>query len=242
MPARQVHIPFRKVQQLGAQPSFLIWKGFSRHRKAYLIVEQRFVTYCIDRKDVHELDIREMTKEQLAEESLIDLAYAILEEKKSPIAFLELLKEIQNLNGLPEEAIQDRLVQFYTDMNIDGRFLVNQENGWGLREWYKVETIEEETAPTVKSRKRKSKASADEEEEDLIIDEDDLVFEEDFDEFVDEEVEDDEEEEEDLDFAEEEIDSIDDVDGEIDDDLIEEEDGFIIDEDDDEENEEDEEK
>ncbi|WP_199677340.1 DNA-directed RNA polymerase subunit delta [Lysinibacillus yapensis] len=185
------------------------------------------------------MNIREMTKEQLAEESLIDLAYAILEEKKSPIAFLDLLKEIQNLNGLPEEEIQDRLVQFYTDMNIDGRFLLNQENAWGLREWYKIETIEEETAPTVKSRKRKSKAAVDDEEEDLIVDEDDLVFEEDFDEFVDEEEVDDEEE--DLDFVEEEIDAIDDVDADIDDEIIEEEDeGFIIDEEEDEEADEDE--
>ena len=28
--------------------------------------------------------------------------------------------------------LKSRLVQFYTDMNIDGRFLLNQENGWGL--------------------------------------------------------------------------------------------------------------
>ncbi|WP_176400099.1 DNA-directed RNA polymerase subunit delta [Ureibacillus sinduriensis] len=182
------------------------------------------------------MDIREMTKEQLTEESLIDLAYAILEEKKTAIGFQELLKEIQNLNGFSDAEIQDRLVQFYTDMNIDGRFLLNHENGWGLREWYKVETIEEETAPTVKARKRKSKATADD-EEDLIVDEDDLVFEEDFEEFVDEEVED--EDEEDLDFVEEEIDSIDEVDADIDDDLIEEEDGFIIDDDETEEEEED---
>lgn len=185
----------------------------------------------MNRKDVHGLDIREMTKEQLAEESLIDLAYAILEESKTPIVFADLLKAIQNLNGLSDEEIQNRLVQFYTDMNIDGRFLLNHENAWGLREWYKVETIEEETAPTVKARKRKSKAVIDEEEEDLIVDEDDLVFEEDFEEFVDDEV--DEDEEEDLDFVEEEIDSIDevDVDADIDDEIIDEEDGFIIDDD-----------
>ena len=183
---------------------------------------------------MRELDIREMTKDQLIEESLIDLAYAILEEKKSPFLFADLLKAIQNLNGFSDEAIQEKLVQFYTDMNTDGRFLLNHENGWGLREWYKVETIEEETAPTVKARKRKSKAAIDE-EDDLIVDEDDLVFEEDFDEFVDEEeIED---EEDDIDFIEEEIDVIDsvdvEVDSDIDDDLIEEEDGFIIDEEDD---------
>ncbi|SOB89916.1 DNA-directed RNA polymerase subunit delta [Ureibacillus xyleni] len=182
------------------------------------------------------MNIRELTKEQLAEESLIDLAYAVLEERKSPIAFHDLLKEIQTLNGLSDDEIQARLVQFYTDMNIDGRFLLNHENGWGLREWYKVETIEEETAPTVKARKRKSKA-VDDEDEELIVDEDDLVFEEDFEEFVDvEEIDelDDEEEEEDLDFVEEEIDDIDDVDADIDDEIIDDEEGFIIEDDDEE--------
>ena len=55
---------------------------------------------------MHDLNFREMTKEQLAEESLIDLAYAILEERKSPIAFNDLLKEIQILNGLSDEEIK----------------------------------------------------------------------------------------------------------------------------------------
>lgn len=176
------------------------------------------------------MNIRELTKEQLAEESLIDLAYATLEERKAPIAFLDLLKEVQTLNGLTDEEIKERLVQFYTDMNIDGRFLLNQENTWGLREWYKVETIEEETAPTVKTRKRKSKAKA-EDEEDELVDEDDLVFEEDLEEFVEEDAEDDEDEE-DVEFVDEELDidsKIDEVD--VDDEIIDEDDGFIIEDD-----------
>ena len=97
-----------------------------------------------------------MTNEQLAEESLIDLAYAILEERKQQL-HLKTYKEIQALNGISDADLKARLLQFYTDLNIDGRFLLNHENGWGLREWYKVETIEEETAPTVKARKKKQK-------------------------------------------------------------------------------------
>lgn len=187
------------------------------------------------RKDVHDLNFREMTKEQLAEESLIDLAYAILEERKSAILFNDLVKEIQSLNGLSDEEMKSRLVQFYTDMNIDGRFLLNHESGWGLREWYKVETIEEETAPTVKARKKKSKAIIDDEDEIIDLDEDDIVFDEDFDEFVDDEEEIDEDDDA-LDFVEEEIE---DLDAEIDEELIpEEEDGFILEEEEEEEEEE----
>ena len=178
------------------------------------------------------MNFREMTKEQLAEESLIDLAYAILEERKSAILFNDLVKEIQSLNGLSDEEMKSRLVQFYTDMNIDGRFLLNHESGWGLREWYKVETIEEETAPTVKARKKKSKAVIDDEDEIIDLDEEDIVFDEDFDEFVDDE-DDIDEDDDALDFVEEEIE---DLDAEIDEELIpEEEDDFILEEEDEEE-------
>ena len=183
-------------------------------------------------KDVHDLNFREMTQEQLREESLIDLAYAILEDRKAAINFNDLLKEIQSYNGMTDEELKSRLVQFYTDLNVEGRFLLNQDNGWGLREWYKVETIEEETAPTVKNRKKK-KAVVDEDDEDLIdLDEEDVVFEEDFDEFVDEEEEEEEEDEvvEDLELL---TDDIEDLDTEIEEDLIDDEDEFDLDEDED---------
>lgn len=189
-----------------------------------------------ERKDVHELNFREMTKEQLAEESLIDLAFAILEEKKAAIPFEELVKLIQGLNGLSDEEMKSRLVQFYTDMNVDGRFLLENEKGWGLREWYKVEQIEEETAPSVKIRKKKSKAAVEDEELEELEDEieEDLGFEEDFEEDFDEFVEEDEDEEEvedldDIEFDEEEV--IDDIEEDLDEELIDEEDEFELEED-----------
>lgn len=181
---------------------------------------------------MHDLNFREMTKEQLAEESFIDLAYAILDDKKSSVSFNDLVKEIQTLCELTDEEMKARLVQFYTDLNVDGRFLLNNESGWGLRTWYKVETIEEETAPTVKTRKKKAKAVADDEELDLIdLEEEELEFEEDFDEFVEEDEEDviDEEDEDatDLDFVAEEIEDLDD---DIEEDIIVEDEEFDLEE------------
>lgn len=192
---------------------------------------------------MHDLNFRGMTTEQLQEESLIDLAYAILEDSKSAITLPDLLKQIQALNGMTDEQIKGRLVQFYTDLNVEGRFLLNQENGWGLREWYKVETIEEETAPTVKARKKKKAAATDDDELFEELDEEELDFEDEIDEFIDDEdededddkiilpsfdeVEEDEEDVELVDFVEEEIDEIDE---EIDEDLIDDEDDFVEDE------------
>ncbi len=170
---------------------------------------------------MHELNFREMTKEQLAEESLINLAYAILTEKRASVSFNDLLTIIKELVGYSDEDIKSRLLQFYTDMNVDGRFLFNQETGWGLREWFKVEQIEEETAPSVKTHKKKSKATLDEDDElEEDLEEDDIDFDEDYEEFVEEDEEIDEEKE-DIDFDDEE--DIEDIEDEIDEDFIEEE-------------------
>lgn len=176
-----------------------------------------------NRKDVHDLNFREMTTAQLQEESLIDIGFAILEDKKNSMTLTELFDEIQNLNGFTDEEMAARKPQFYTDMNIDGRFLAIAENQWGLREWYPVEQIEEETAPTVKVRKKKAKAVDDLDDLD-DLDEDEIIFEEEFDEFTEDDDDDDDDEEDDvaIDFVEEEIDEVD---------VIEED---LIDEDDDE--------
>ncbi|MFJ5766042.1 DNA-directed RNA polymerase subunit delta [Lysinibacillus sp. NPDC093210] len=173
------------------------------------------------------MNFREMTKEQLAEESLINLAYAILTEKRASVSFNDLLTIIKELVGYSDEEIKSRLLQFYTDMNVDGRFLFNQETGWGLREWFKVEQIEEETAPSVKTHKKKSKATLDDDDLEEDLEEDEIDFDEDYEEFVEEEEEEEEEdidgEKEDIDFDEEDIEDIED---EIDEDFIEDEEEF----------------
>ncbi|MEB2279966.1 DNA-directed RNA polymerase subunit delta [Lysinibacillus xylanilyticus] len=177
------------------------------------------------------MNFREMTKEQLTEESLINLAYAILNEKRASVSFNDLLTIIQELVGYSDEEIKARLLQFYTDINVDGRFLFNQETGWGLREWYKVEQIEEETAPSVKTHKKKSKAAVEDEDDlDEDLEEEDIDFDEDYEEFVEDEEDLDEEDDakEDIDFDEEDLE---DIDEEIDEDFTDEDEGEFEEED-----------
>lgn len=187
------------------------------------------------------MKIRELSKEELIEESFVDLTYAMLEETHETKTYAELVEEIEKLLNLSKEDMKERLVQFYTDLNIDGRFLILGENRWGLREWYPVEQIEEESAPTVKARKKKAKVSDDEGFDDLddLALEDELEF-EDFGEDDDDDDDDDEVikspvEVEVLDF------DADDDDEEDVDVLVEDLDGNIIDEEDDDEDDDDEE-
>ena len=183
------------------------------------------------------MKLRELSREELIEESFVDLTYALLAETHETKTYPEIVEEIEKLLDLSKEDMKARLVQFYTDMNIDGRFLILGENRWGLREWYPVEQIEEESAPTVKARKKKAKVADDEEFEDMDLEmEDELDF-DDFDE--DEEDEDvtpklgDEVGVIDFDAQADEDEDEEDVDV-----LVEDIDGNIIDEDDEDEDDE----
>lgn len=185
------------------------------------------------------MKLRELSREELIEESFVDLTYALLAETHETKTYPEIVEEIEKLLELSKEDMKARLVQFYTDMNIDGRFLILGENRWGLREWYPVEQIEEESAPTVKARKKKAKVADDEEFEDMDLEMEDEL---DFDDF-DEDDEDEDvtpklgEEVEVIDFDAETDEDEDEEDVDV---LVEDIDGNIID-DEDEEDEEDEE-
>ena len=190
------------------------------------------------------MKLRELSRDELIEESFVDLTYAMLEETHETKTYAELVTEIENLLGLSKEDMKARLVQFYTDMNIDGRFLILGENRWGLREWYPVEQIEEESAPTVKAHKKKAKVAGDDDFDDMDLElEDELEF-DDFD-------EEDDDDDDDIDTVPEddllkspEVEVIDfDVDDDDEEDvdvLVEDLDGNIIDEEEDEDDEDDE--
>lgn len=162
-----------------------------------------------------------LTKEQLEEMSLIEVASELLITQKKSYTFGELLDDVKQILGLSDEEVRPKIAQFYTDLNIDGRFICIGENQWGLREWYPYDQIEEETTPQVKAKtKKKSKKQLDDDIEldDFDeLDEEDLEF-DDLDDYEEEDLEDD-----DL------VDDLDDDDDDADDDdleIIEDEEEF----------------
>ncbi|SUI99080.1 RNAP delta factor [Sporosarcina pasteurii] len=139
-----------------------------------------------------------MTKEQLAEESMIDIAYAVLAEHGEHLTLRQLMDEVRKLNGVTVRAMNEKLPRVNTDINIDGRFLSIDDIRWGLREWYPVDQLEAESAPVVRARRKKKSSDDEDEDEDYVeVDEDgfDIIDDEEEDD-VDEDIE---EEEEDID-------------------------------------------
>ena len=77
--------------------------------------------------------------------SFIDMAYTLLNDKQTTMNLYDIIDEFKSLGGYEYEDIETRVVQFYTDLNTDGRFLNVGENQWGLRDWYSVDDIEEKS-------------------------------------------------------------------------------------------------
>lgn len=160
--------------------------------------------------------------EQLQDMALIDLAHEYLKDKKEPASFDELLKVLKDVRGFTDDEIKAIIAQFYTDLNIDGRFMALGENRWGLHIWYPVDTTEEDVVTHAKSKKKKkAKKVVEDEIDDYIEDEEDLDYED-----LDDDVDDDEDDD---------IDDDDTFEDDLDDDLIDDEDEFDLDEDLDEE-------
>ncbi|MDK9866728.1 MULTISPECIES: DNA-directed RNA polymerase subunit delta [Staphylococcus] len=93
--------------------------------------------------------IQDYTKEMVDEKSFIDMAYTLLNEKNSTMNLYDIIDEFKALGHYEDHEVEQRIVQFYTDLNTDGRFLNVGENIWGLRDWYSVDDIEEKIAPTI---------------------------------------------------------------------------------------------
>jgi DNA-directed RNA polymerase subunit delta len=146
---------------------------------------------CLSRKEVRILTLAQYTKEQLEDMSIIDMAYVILENNnKQTVAFTEIMDIIVAATGLSQTEVRSKIAQFYTDMNIDGRFLCMGDNKWGLRSWYPVEQAEEDTITQIKPKKKKAKKLKDDDDFDDLeedeLDYDDLDEYEDDDDLLDE--------------------------------------------------------
>lgn len=151
------------------------------------------------------MELKKFAGQNKEELSMVEVAHALLEETGEVYDFTQLLVMIQEYLEISEEDLEKRMARFYTDINIDGRFISLGENRWGLRAWYPIDSIDEEIVGTIddedlprrRRRKKTNKINAFGDGEDIIdYNEDDP---EDIDDIYDEdyELDDDEDDEDD---------------------------------------------
>lgn len=71
----------------------------------------------------------------MLEKSLVDYAFDVITERKEKITFKELFDEVilKSKLSLSEGEIKVRMGKFYTQLSLDGRFVVLTDNNWDLR-------------------------------------------------------------------------------------------------------------
>jgi len=71
----------------------------------------------------------------MADKSLIDYAYEVLSGTKEPISFKALFEKSLALSGLElsGDEIRSRMSKLYTQLSLDGRFIILTDNCWDLR-------------------------------------------------------------------------------------------------------------
>lgn len=68
---------------------------------------------------------------------MVDLAYMALEQNNGqPMLYRDLVEYVSKTKNFTEEDVTTYIAQFYTDLNVDGRFVCVGRSLWGLRDWY----------------------------------------------------------------------------------------------------------
>ena len=65
--------------------------------------------------------------------SLIEYAFECVSSSKDPIPFANIWNYAKEQAGLSEEEAQNKVARFYTNLLLDGRFVMLGDNVWDLR-------------------------------------------------------------------------------------------------------------
>lgn len=130
------------------------------------------------------MSLKKVNEEEILKMSMIELANLILADQKEEMNFLDLYEKIAELKKLSEADKERYLSQFYTDLNIDGRFIALGSNVWGLKRWFPVSQTSEKALAD--ARRRDADALEDEidDEFDEEYEEDDELDFDSYDEFI----------------------------------------------------------
>lgn len=118
------------------------------------------------------MSLQTYSQEELKNMPMIDIASLILYDEKEALHFKEIFEKVAEIKGYSEQQKTDLIAQFYTDLNIDGRFITTGANLWGLKRWYPADKMDEQVSNPSK------RTAVTEEDDDLdIVDEemDDLI-------------------------------------------------------------------
>lgn len=122
-------------------------------------------SYNNRKRECGTVSLKNYSREDLAGMAMVEIANIILEDANKAIDFREIYSKLAEFKGYTEEQKHDFFAQFYTDLNIDGRFMTLGSDKWGLKRWYPVEQIDEQVVANPKKKKKSKKKQTKKDEE-----------------------------------------------------------------------------
>lgn len=69
----------------------------------------------------------------MAIRSMTDVAFELMKKKRKPITFRKLWDEVSTTMGFTPQMAENKIAQFYSNLSLDSRFVVVEDNRWDLR-------------------------------------------------------------------------------------------------------------
>lgn len=113
-----------------------------------------------------------LSKEQVKEMPMVDLAFRVLKAVNKTMYYRDLMTEVAKVKGISKGETTEVIAQLYTEINIDGRFACVGGNYWGLKRWYPVDKSGDENLNTQRPRIINDEDD-DDDDDDAVYDEED---------------------------------------------------------------------
>ena len=100
--------------------------------------------------------------------SMVEVGYELLEKKQGPQKFDKFWNEVSEVLGLDENEAEVYVSDFYTNLSLDERFVLLEDNTWDLRErqsFDKVHIDMNDIYSEIDEEEKELKEDEDEEEE-----------------------------------------------------------------------------
>lgn len=116
------------------------------------------------------MKLNEIPKEELELMGYDDIAVLVLQESGKKMKLRDIFKKVCEVLGLPEEVIDERLVDFFELMSINKKFIMLKNGYWDLQSRHKLDIVIEEDEDD------EEELIEEDIEEDIELEEEDDIF------------------------------------------------------------------
>ncbi len=119
------------------------------------------------------MNLKDFTKEELETMSYDDIAYHLLNEKKSEMKIIDLFNEVGKLIGLSSAVIEEKIGDFFEMLTLDKRFIMLDDGSWDLRVRHAQKIVIEDDEEDIAADELEENEEEENTEDDIFYDEDD---------------------------------------------------------------------